>query len=471
MKHLAAFLLGAALLPFSTVVNAADVNKDGKDVIRLAADEYRQIIADTPVVSNKSLNDYLNRVANKLVPRGEKLPGGIRLDVTLLDKAMPEIYATANGHILLTSGALLALQNEAQLAGVLSHEVAHLLNAHYPGIYQAFKDKERSARSAALLGGIAGVVVDQAIDYGVQSRTNEVYADVERGNMSYEAANQEILKMEAGTGLIAGFTDVYQNLPPETKAGSGDPRLPLEMVADAEGLKLLVRAGYDPAQAGEGWRLLRAAADKARRTDTNAFAMSFLPPQMRSLMRGVEGPMGQIQAESLTRTISQLPPDRPKLLASLSRSKEIAKLKQGHKLTIGKESFNKAVSGYMLGDARKAADEGDWRRARDLYQGAWDSGMQTAEVAYRLGQSQLGGMAFAATEREKELAEKYLLKATQLDRKMAEPYKELGDLYGEWERYEEGIKMYKQYMKLAPSAGERSRIERQIRKLERKARR
>jgi len=469
MKRLIVFVLGTVLL--SSAAIAAEINKDGKDVIRLAADEYRQIVADTPVISNKSLNKYLNSIANRLVPKGEKLPGGIRLDVTLLDKAMPEVYATANGHILLTSGALLALQNEAQLAGVLSHEVAHLLHAHYPGIYQAFKDKERAARGQALIGGLAGVVVDSAIDFSVQSRTNEVYADVDRGNMSYEEANRKILEINTGAGLIEGFTEVYDGLPPETKAGNGDPRLPLEMVADAEGLKLMVRVGYDPAEAGEGWRLMRAAADKARRNDTNALAMSFLPPQMRSLMRGVEGPMGQIRAESLTRTISQLPPDRPKLLASLSRSKEIEKLKRGHKLTTGKASFNKAVSGFILGDARKAYDEGDWRRARDLYQGAWDSGMQSAEVAYRLGQSQLGGMAFAATEREKELAEKYLVKATQLDKHMAEPYKALGELYGEWERYEDGMKMYRKYLKLTPRAKDRSRIERQIRKLERKARR
>jgi tetratricopeptide (TPR) repeat protein len=467
MKRLIVLLLGTVLL--CGVAAAVEVNKDGRDVIRLATDEYRQIVADTPVISNKSLNKYLNHIANKLVPKGEKLPGGIHLDVTILDKDMPEIYATTNGHILLTSGALLALQNEAQLAGVLSHEVAHLLHAHYPAIYQAFKDKERSERGQALLGGLAGVVVDSAIDFSVQSKTNDLYADVDRGNMSYEEANRKILEINTGAGLLEGFGEVYDGLPPETKAGSGDPRLPLEMVADAEGLKLMVRAGYDPAEAGEGWRLMRAAADKARRNDSNALAMSFLPPQMRSLMRGVAGPLGQIQAESLTRTISQLPPDRPKLLASLSRSKEIEKLKQGRKLTIGKASFNKAVGGFVLGDARKAYDEGDWRRARDLYQGAWDSGMQSAEVAYRLGQSQLGGMAFAATEREKELAEEYLLKATKLDKRMAEPYKALGELYGEWERYEEGVKMYKQYLRLAAKAKDRSRIERQIRKLERKA--
>lgn len=467
MKRLSILLL---LLPLCSIA-ANPIDKDGMAVVRLAADEYREIISNSAVVSNKALTQYLSRVATKLVPSGKTLPGKLRLDVTLLDKAMPEVYATANGHILITSGALLALQNEAQLAAVLSHEVAHLLGAHYPSIYQAFKERERKARSKALVAGIAGVVLDQAIDFAIQSHTDEIYADVDRGNIGYEEANKRILAVTTASGVIEGFDDVYQSLPPETKAGSGDPRLPLEMVADAEGLKLLVIAGYDPDQAGEGWQRLRAAADKARANNIESMAMSFLPPQMRSLMRGVEGPMGQIQAESLTRTINQLPPDRPALLAALAKSKDIASLKKGRKLIIGKELFSDAIGGYLLGDARQAFDEADWAKARALYQNAWDSGIQNAEVAYSLGQSHLGGFAFAASEREKEQAEEYLLKATELDQTMATPYKALGELYAEWERYEEGIAMYRKYLKLSPEARDRSRIERQIKKLERKARR
>jgi tetratricopeptide (TPR) repeat protein len=471
MKRLAAAALCAALIPLAAAHAASELDKEGMAVIHLAADEYRQIITDTPVISDRQLGRYLNTIANKLVPSGEVIPGGIRLDVTLLDKAMPEVYSTADGHIILTSGALFALQNEAQLAAVLSHEVAHLLGAHYPSIYQAFKEQERQQRSQALAAGIAGVVLGQAIDFATQYHTVDIYADASRGDISYEEANKRILAIEAGAGTLEGFSEVYQSLPPETKAGSGDPRLPLEMVADADGLKLLVRAGYDPTQAGEAWRRLRTAADKARRRDTGAMAMSFLPPQMRSLLRGVEGPLGGIRAEALTRSISQLPPDRPALLSSLARSREISALKGGRKLAVGKASFNNAVSGYLLADARKAYDAGDWRKARDLYQNAWDAGIQNADVAYALGQSQLGGFAFAATEREKELAEEYLLKAVKLNPKFADSYKALGELYGEWERYEEGIAMYRKYLKVAPRAKDRSRIERQISKLERKARR
>ncbi len=38
-------------------------------------------------------------------------------------------------------------------------------------------------------------------------------------------------------------------------------------------------------------------------------------------------------------------------------------------------------------------------------------------------------------EREKEASEEYLLKVIELDPNMPEPYKALGELFGEWKMY------------------------------------
>jgi tetratricopeptide (TPR) repeat protein len=125
----------------------------------------------------------------------------------------------------------------------------------------------------------------------------------------------------------------------------------------------------------------------------------------------------------------------------------------------------------MLIDSRKARDEGDWTRARQYYQTAWDSGFKTVEVAIGFGEAQLAGFAFAATEHEKERAEYYMLEGIKLDKRSPVPYKALGELYGEWDRYEEAVKMYGKYLQLSPKAGDRKRIERQIQKFNLKARR
>ncbi|UCG38264.1 MAG: M48 family metalloprotease [bacterium] len=436
-------------------------------VVRLAADEYSSIVQSSRVVTDRVLTGYLDEVAQKLLSAGGALPRGVSLSVTVLDKEMPEVYSLANGVLVVTSGALLALENEAQLAAVLSHEGAHLLGSHYPGIYQAFREQERKKRRGALAAGLAGVVVGAALDYTVQTRTSEVFADLDAGDISYREAMKKVTAIETGAGVLEGFSEVYQTLPPETRAGSGDPRLPLEMVADSEGLALMVRAGYDPGQAGQAWRNLRKAADRAREGSREALAMAFLPPQMRALMTGVAGPMGGIRPEALTRTISQNPPDRPGFLDSLARSREIEGMKRGAG-KVGREEFARVMGNYVMGDARAAFDAGDYATARKLFQAAWDSGKRSADIAYYLGRSQVGEFAFAASEREKETAEEYLLKAVELDPRMPEPYRALGDLYGEWEMYPEAAAMYRKYLKAAPGASDRSRVQRQIEKMERK---
>ena len=448
---------------------AASLNEDGKSVVLLAADEYNRIVHDNPVVSDRELSGYVSAVAGKLLTADGDLPDGMSLSVAVLEKEQPEIYSLANGVVFITSGALLSLENEAQLAAVLSHEVAHLLGAHYPGIYQAFKEREKKQRSKALTAGLAGVVVGAAIDYTVQSKTHEVYSDLDAGEVSYSQAMKKVMAIEAGAGVVEGFGDVYRSLPPETKAGSGDPRIPLEMVADAEGLMLLAKAGYDPGQAGEAWRLVRRASDRARKGGANEMAMAFLPPEMRTLITGVEGPTGGIRAERLTRTVSQNPPDRPGFLDSLARSREITALRKKNPVT-GREAFNKVIGQYVMGDAKAAFDSGDYGTSKRLFQAAWDAGKRTAQVAYYLGRSQVGEFAFAASEREKEASEEYLLKAIQMDPRMPEPYRALGELYGEWEMYGESAAMYRKYLKVAPQAPDRGRVERQISKMERKAR-
>jgi len=179
--------------------------------------------------------------------------------------------------------------------------------------------------------------------------------------------------------------------------------------------------------------------------------------------------MGGIRAERLTRTVSQNPPDRPGFLDSMARSKEVAALRKGTG-RVGREEFASVIGNYVMGDAKTAFDSGDFSTAKKLFQAAWDSGKQSAQIAYYLGRSQVGEFAFAASEREKEESEKYLLKAVKLDPKMPEPYKALGNLYGEWEMYSEAAAMYRKYLKVSPKASDRSRIERAIQKMERKAR-
>jgi predicted Zn-dependent protease len=91
----------------------------------------RQLAAEVERQS-KSLDDpatseYVSRVAGKVA-------SGVTLDIPLtlklLDTRNPEVIALPGGFLFLSSGLIVRLEGEAELAGVLAHAIAHLAAHH-----------------------------------------------------------------------------------------------------------------------------------------------------------------------------------------------------------------------------------------------------------------------------------------------------------------------------------------------------
>lgn len=101
-----------------------------------------------------ALARYVNEVALKLLPPAarERLPVRVRV---LADPHL-NAFALPNGGIFLTTGMLARMDNEAQLATVLAHELVHALNRHSLVEYRTFKNS--AAVSAAIPGaGLLGL--------------------------------------------------------------------------------------------------------------------------------------------------------------------------------------------------------------------------------------------------------------------------------------------------------------------------
>jgi predicted Zn-dependent protease len=79
---------------------------------------------------NATVNQYLNKVAAVLVARSDRpeIFGGYHVQAV----QSPEINAMAapGGFIFITTGFLKRIPNEEALAGVIAHEIAHIVNGH-----------------------------------------------------------------------------------------------------------------------------------------------------------------------------------------------------------------------------------------------------------------------------------------------------------------------------------------------------
>lgn len=80
-----------------------------------------------PVLDDPDLNDYLRSL-------GTRLLGGDTSDryhFFLIDDSTLNAFAVPGGYIGIHSGLFLAAANEAELAGVLAHEIAHIQQRHF----------------------------------------------------------------------------------------------------------------------------------------------------------------------------------------------------------------------------------------------------------------------------------------------------------------------------------------------------
>lgn len=90
--------------------------------------EINQILMSGYVLFNDPVTVYLNDIKNKLLENDEELQKEIR--VYTLRSTEVNAYCFNNGIILFSLGLVAQVENEAQLAFVLSHEIQHYVNKH-----------------------------------------------------------------------------------------------------------------------------------------------------------------------------------------------------------------------------------------------------------------------------------------------------------------------------------------------------
>ena len=95
-----------------------------------------------PAAPDEALQRYVNLVG-QAVARNSPRPGAEWTFAVLQDDA-PNAFAGPGGYVFITTGALALMEDEAELAGVLAHEVAHVTEEHLLQTY----------RRANLFGGL-----------------------------------------------------------------------------------------------------------------------------------------------------------------------------------------------------------------------------------------------------------------------------------------------------------------------------
>ena len=169
-----AFSWGDLLLQGIQVVQLSSLND--RQEIALGQQINNEITgSQVKILRNSRVTNYVNQVGQRLAARSDR--PNLRYIFQVVDDNSINAFATMGGYVYVHSGLLRAADNEAQLAGVMGHEIGHIAARHV--IKQM---RERSVAQGLL--GAAGLDRSTAVNLGVQlalnlpnSRKDEYEAD------------------------------------------------------------------------------------------------------------------------------------------------------------------------------------------------------------------------------------------------------------------------------------------------------
>ena len=134
--RLALFLLGLAILSALIVSCATNPATGKREFSLVSADQEAAIgkegfpatVAEYGLYDDPSLAAYVDSIGQRLAKSSE-LPN-LSWHFTVLDDPVVNAFAMPGGYIYITRGILAHLGSEAQLAGVLGHEIGHVTARH-----------------------------------------------------------------------------------------------------------------------------------------------------------------------------------------------------------------------------------------------------------------------------------------------------------------------------------------------------
>jgi predicted Zn-dependent protease len=160
---------------------------------REAAEEIRQKVH---VTQNRFLQDYVAHIGRRLSRQPEAAATNFNFEFTLIDESAVNAFALPGGPMFIDTGLLKSADSEAEIAGVMGHEMAHIILRH--GTNQLSKQNllaipailaetviGNGSLFAALTRGLIGVGLNSALlSY---SRENESEADLLGARLAAEA--------------------------------------------------------------------------------------------------------------------------------------------------------------------------------------------------------------------------------------------------------------------------------------------
>jgi len=213
-RRAACLVAGLLSLGLPTVANSIDISSlfssikqaitpvDQKEEEQIGADAAATLLGASKPITNAAVQEYVNKVGMWVALQSDR--PDLSWHFAVVDSDDIDAFAAPGGYVFLTRGLLRHMHNEAELAGVLGHEITHVVLKHH------LKELQRAARMN---------LVGTAAQVGMQEKGYNSNLDQQ---------------------LMDKVSNATRNL--YSKGLDKDD----EFDADRYGVVLAARAGYDP---------------------------------------------------------------------------------------------------------------------------------------------------------------------------------------------------------------------------------
>jgi predicted Zn-dependent protease len=253
----------------------------------------QQIEAQIKLVNDPVVTEYVNRIGQNLVRNSD---AQVPFTIKVIDSDVVNAMALPGGFFYVNSGLILAADEEAEMAGVMAHEIAHVAACHF--------GREMTRLNLLQMASIPAIFMGGALGYGIYQ----------------------------GMGLAVPMAFL--------KFSRG-----FEAEADYLGVEYMYRAGYDPSAFVSFFEKLQAMEKKKPGTISKAFETH---------------PQTADRIEKSQEEIRKVLPSKPQYVVTTSEFDEVkarlASIENRHKVLDQKDANKPSLRRTSAGSDPNAGD-------------------------------------------------------------------------------------------------------------------
>ena len=252
-----------------------------KDEKKMTAEYLPKMLKDYPPYKSSYLDGYINHVG-KHIAKANGLEGQpYNYNFRVVQSQTVNAFALPAGEVFVTGPLLAMAESEAELAGVIGHEIGHVKARHSAERIEAAKKEEGNS----ILYGLGGALAGGALGYGIGKAT---CGSRKKNKRKYQECVERAAKYGAAAGAAGGLLIQKYGFMANSRED--------EMEADRVGFRTSVQAGYNKDYVGKFYEKLNRMEKQAKKSQNGMLAslsdaMSTHPPsdarvkQMKELSR------------------------------------------------------------------------------------------------------------------------------------------------------------------------------------------